>query len=107
MDLKTTREAVVTSGVLTEEDQKHIQEFIQRYAAKLKIDFRKDVSFSIRTKHNEDGANLLIKYKDVETRDIDVSQMNLFSSNGAGTKKSKAGDDEKKGVDTTGNIVDM
>lgn len=33
--------------------------------------------------------------------------MNLFGTNGAGTKKTKAGDDEKKGIDTTGNIVDM
>ena len=107
MDLKTTREAVITSDVLTAEDKKRISDFIKPYASKLKIDFKKDVSISIRTKHNEDGANLLIKFKDVEVKDVDVSQMNLFSNNGSAKETDKPADKEGKGIDTGGKIIDM
>lgn len=78
MEITQTREAVLVNEVLTPEDQERIQKFITPYASKLKIDWKKNNTLSIRTKHKKDGCNILITYKDREVKNIDVSQMNLF-----------------------------
>lgn len=78
MDAKVTREFELTNDVLTAEAQENIQEFIKIWASKFKIDWNKDITISIRSRHNEDGANLIIKIKDSDIEDIDPNQLNLF-----------------------------
>lgn len=83
MEAKISREFDITNDVLTEEARENIQEFIGIWASKFDIDWSRDITISIRTKHNEDGANLLIKVKDVNVEEVNTSQMNLFEAQGS------------------------
>jgi hypothetical protein len=101
IEQKTTDEFTLRNDALTEENQQDLQEFIHIFASKFDLDFSKDVRLSIRTKHNEDGANLLIKVSETETDMIDSRQLELFKQ-----PETAAGKNNKK-VKDHGNVIDL
>jgi len=91
IEQKTTDEFTLRNDALTEDNEHDLQEFIHIFASKFDLDFNKDVRISIRTKHNEDGANLLIKVAETNTNVVDSRQLNLFEGNGSEKQKEGRG----------------
>jgi hypothetical protein len=103
IELKTTDEFTLRNDMLTEEDQNNLQEFVHAFASKFDLNFNKDIRLSIRTKHNEDGSNLLIKVRETDTYVIDSRQLDLFKE----PPKAVAEKNNKQLKKDHGNVIDL
>jgi hypothetical protein len=81
LEAKITRDIEIYNGVLTEDYQENIGEFLKSFASKFQINWTRDITVKISSKHNEDGANLIIKFQSKHAEEVDPNQLKLFESN--------------------------
>jgi hypothetical protein len=80
IERKQTNEYTLRNDALTDSNKDDIQEFVNIFQEGFGIDWDKDITVTVRTKHNEEGANIIVKVKDNDVEEVDVNQLKLFEA---------------------------
>ncbi len=78
MDAKVTREYELKNGALDKSAQEDIQEFISIFNPDFKVNYDMEIVMTVKIKHDEDGTQLMIKFKDSNVEDVNPNQLSLF-----------------------------
>ena len=89
MEVKITKDFQLFNGIMTEDYQDNIQEFVNSFAEKFKVNWRRDIVVKLTVKHNDDGMNLIIDFKSREVTDENPNQLKLFPVNGEDSAEQK------------------
>lgn len=94
IESKVTRDFEIYNGVLTEDYQENINEFVRSFASKFQINWGLDTTLKVKSRHNKDGANLLINFQSKHAENVDPNQLTINFKEPAprAGKKEKAGE---------------